>query len=144
MLILMNRLACSSNFIRCRHCARRGVSSLDGSKNNGYQSMGSFHSEDIDALRALPAATYQTPPLPRGLSAIRSPSSNNTTFNGHHHGDAQEGDHELRLQEVIAHAASCEFGREIKAAHFLLDPEWTFVNHGECSIILFQLNLLAS
>ena len=35
--------------------------------NAGYQSMGSFHSEDIEAMVRLPAADYQAPlcPLPK-------------------------------------------------------------------------------
>ena len=92
--------------------------------------MGSFHSDNIDLLRALPAAEYHPPPLPRGLPPIDWKPTHATN----HHATAAppyaNDDAAKRLDEAIAHAASCELGRELKAAHFLLDPEWTFVNHG--------------
>jgi hypothetical protein len=99
--------------------------------NAGYQSMGSFHSDDIDMLRALPATEYQPPSLPKGLSPIPSPI-HAPTITGHSYENesSSANDAARRLDEAIAHAATCSLGRELKEAHFLLDPEWTFVNHG--------------
>ena len=88
--------------------------------------MGSFHSDDIDMLRALPTTKYQAPSLPTGLAPIQLPHASTTVQSHNDNGN----DAARRLDDAIAHAASCSLGREIKEAHFLLDPEWTFVNHG--------------
>ena len=101
----------------------RGLSS-SAAPPTGYQSIGSFHAENVDEMRALPASSFIPPLLPQGLLAIPRPASTHVaSCNG-------EDDAVLRLDQVIAHAASCKLGQEIKTAHFLLDPDWTFVNHG--------------
>lgn len=101
-------------------------------KAAGYQSMGSFHSDNIDALRALPAADYKPPPLPRGLLPIAWRPTHASTYHATAAAPYANNDDAARmLDDAIAHAAACPLGRELKAAHFLLDPEWTFVNHGE-------------
>ncbi|KAG7364834.1 aminotransferase class-V [Nitzschia inconspicua] len=68
----------------------------------GYQAMGSFHSENVDDLMMQPDAEYQPPPLPFTVSkdiAVGTPSSSLSSF----------------------HCSN----------DFLLDRDtWTFLNHG--------------
>jgi isopenicillin-N epimerase len=66
----------------------------------GYQGFGSFHTDNVEALVALPDDAYVPP---RRLPA------------------------EAALFDAAAPPP--EFGAPMRA-HFLLDPEWTFINHG--------------
>lgn len=79
----------------------------DHVKPTGYLGFGSFHSDNVEELVAIPAAVYVSPPLPKGLtdSALLEASST---------GDC---------------TSPGTFGRALQSS-FFLDPEWTFVNHG--------------
>jgi selenocysteine lyase/cysteine desulfurase len=74
--------------------------------------MGSFHSEDIEALIRIPEASYSPPELPFYPITMAD-----THFSA-------------RQAQLLADAASTSFGHEMRERHFLLDPSWTFVNHG--------------
>jgi len=47
----------------------------DSAKSTGYQSIGSFHSENIETLISLPKTDYQSPPLPPELPTLPVPSA---------------------------------------------------------------------
>jgi len=71
----------------------------------GYQGFGSFHSPNVEVLVAQAADEYRAPPVP--ASAVESTIASLAT----------------------RHAP--EFGSELlKRQEFLLDPDWTFLNHG--------------
>lgn len=74
---------------------------MSSSSNLGYQSIGSFHSENLSDLLRLTPEELDTRIhlLPSRADSIELPTS-------------------------------CTFGHACKHSHFLLDPSWTFLNHG--------------
>jgi selenocysteine lyase/cysteine desulfurase len=86
---------------------RRWLRSAPGARRTlatGYQSIGSFHSQDVEELVRLPLSAYGAPPLPFASAAF---------------GDA-----------ALHAAAHTTFGADFRR-HYLVDFEaWTFVNHG--------------
>jgi isopenicillin-N epimerase len=72
----------------------------------GYQSMGSFHSEDVEVMLRLAEDSYVAPPSPLPPWFL----------------DSQ--------QQMIADAAHMPLGSAFGQRHFLLDGNWTFINHG--------------
>lgn len=95
----------------------------DAVKATGYLGFGSFHSDNVEALIALPASEYVPPPFPTGLSpeeilsaadaeiAALAPSESDTAHDG------------------SGTLPALAFGNGMKA-WFHLDPRWTFINHG--------------
>ena len=70
----------------------------------GYQSLGSFHSDDVEAIVGLPSAAYSPPALPFDSVAWTAAT----------------------LDDAAQTALGAEFRR-----HYLIDFEaWTFLNHG--------------
>ena len=82
-----------------------------------YKGFGSFHSDNVEDMIAVPAASY-TPPadLPDyGKYFVGDALTERARALGRH----------LTYEEVRG-----VFGRSIRASHFSVDPSWTFVNHG--------------
>jgi selenocysteine lyase/cysteine desulfurase len=75
------------------------------SSPDGYQSIGSFHSENLAVLMSLPDEQYAEPKLP-------------------FEGEEKEG----RSNDGIS--PSGLVGGDVRRDDFLLDPAWTFLNHG--------------
>ena len=80
---------------------------VPGVKATGYLGFGSFHSDNVEELMAIPDEAYVPPPPPRR----RAPA------------------------EVVAAACAGSGGRPpafgaAMRAQYYLDPSWTFVNHG--------------
>jgi hypothetical protein len=69
----------------------------------GYRGFGSFHSENVEYLIRQPEESYVPPELPIGWD------------------DLLPGPGAADLPS---------FGHEMRDAHFLLDRDWTFINHG--------------
>ena len=78
------------------------ISSTTTTSSSGYQSIGSFHNDNLYEILAQDDATYQPPPLP---------------FDGSNHNDQLP---QAQFDPV-----------EYRAHHFSLDlTNWTFLNHG--------------
>ena len=73
----------------------------------GYKSIGSFHSDDIEMLQRLPAADYTPPAVPFCTEAV-----------------------DAAIATLADAGAPPTFGHGLKSEFFLLDSQWTFVNHG--------------
>ena len=68
--------------------------------------MGSFHSEDVESKLKSPFESYLPPSSPLCPSFLE------------------------KQAKLVAEAASIPLGHELGRQHFLLDPSWTFINHG--------------
>ena len=66
-----------------------------------YKGFGSFHSDNVQDLIALPESQYHAPQLP-----------------------------DFAVSLVDSSTPPFAFGKSIRSEHFLMDPNWTFVNHG--------------
>lgn len=88
--------------------------STQSETGEGYQSMGSFHSENIDELRAQSQDVYCAPPIPLQNDRIVELSN--------------------RLRELEARAQAVAgdqlFGSALTQDLFMIEDGWTFVNHG--------------
>jgi hypothetical protein len=84
----------------------RFCSSAIPSPKLGYQSMGSFHSEDVEAMLRMDESSYVPPASPLPPSFLE------------------------KQQQCITEAANIPLGHEFGKQHFLLDQHWTFINHG--------------
>jgi selenocysteine lyase/cysteine desulfurase len=83
----------------------------------GYKGFGSFHSDNVEDLIAIPDGTYQAPDtLPDyGRCFLNDPVTEKAQRLGRH----------FTWEE-----AQQFLGRPLRASHYALDPSWTFVNHG--------------
>jgi len=69
----------------------------------GYRGFGSFHSDNVEDLIRQPEESYVPPELP------------------------------IRWDDLLPGPGAADlpsFGHEMRDAHFLLDRDWTFINHG--------------
>jgi len=83
-------------------------------KQQGYQSIGSFHSDNLGVLMSLSNSDYQAPTLPFAPDEFQSIYQNH-----------QEG-HRRTLVSSSISSSSISLSE-----HFLLDlDQWTFLNHG--------------
>jgi hypothetical protein len=84
---------------------------MEGNKmeGGGYRGFGSFHSDNVEELIRQDDDSYAPPALPVAWSDLLPPSSQ------------QQQDEDDVLPS---------FGHALRDAHFLLDSEWTFINHG--------------
>src|SRR3990167_10836948 len=78
---------------------------MSSSSKIGYQGFGSFMSDNVEELLRIPESDYQPPKYP-------------------------EFTEELELIQTFAQSSDFQFGEAFKNKFSLLDPNWTFINHG--------------
>ncbi len=88
--------------------------STEIAQEDGYRSIGSFHSDDVEELLRKSACDYTPPQLPE-LVAQGSLLGQ-----------------ELGIERILERLQSdpMPFGHQLREEHFLIEPEWTFLNHG--------------
>jgi hypothetical protein len=91
---------------------RSGGVSLSGAVVKGF---GSFHTESVEVLIAQSDDEYRPPPVPIKLPSLRDYMPEHTSANAN---------------ATASDAESASASSLLKSGLFLLDPEWTFINHG--------------